>query len=63
MYLIRTIHVSYCNLFPVQAVLKQFGAAGYGGSDYANDGAEFQQHQKLERLYMSTRAAKVACSS
>lgn len=45
-----------------QAVLKQFGAGGYGGSDFANDGAELQQYQKLERLYISTRAAKVACS-
>ncbi|KAI3446170.1 hypothetical protein Pfo_002835 [Paulownia fortunei] len=40
-----------------QAVLKQFGA--YGGSDsVVADDAEFQQHQKLEKLYISTRAAK-----
>ncbi|KAH6780101.1 SH3 domain-containing protein [Perilla frutescens var. hirtella] len=40
-----------------QAVLKQFG--GYGGSDnVVPDDAEFQQHQKLEKLYISTRAAK-----
>ncbi|KAL1554337.1 SH3 domain-containing protein 2 [Salvia divinorum] len=40
-----------------QAVLKQFGA--YGGSDNVMpDDAEFQQHQKLEKLYISTRAAK-----
>lgn len=40
-----------------QAVLKQFG--GYGGSDnITTDDAEIQQHQKLERLYISTRAAK-----
>lgn len=40
-----------------QAVLKQFG--GYGGSDgvFADD-AEVQQHQKLEKLYISTRAGK-----
>ncbi|KAI5673206.1 hypothetical protein M9H77_13570 [Catharanthus roseus] len=37
-----------------QAVLKQF----YGGSDVVADEAEIQQHQKLEKLYISTRAAK-----
>ncbi|KAK1352266.1 SH3 domain-containing protein [Heracleum sosnowskyi] len=41
-----------------QAVLKQFGASGYGGSDSVGDGPEYQQHQKLEKLYISTRAAK-----
>ncbi|RWR79162.1 SH3 domain-containing protein 2-like protein [Cinnamomum micranthum f. kanehirae] len=42
-----------------QAVLKQFGAGGYGGSDnLVTDEAELQQHQKLERLYISTRAGK-----
>ncbi|KAJ7978521.1 SH3 domain-containing protein 2-like [Quillaja saponaria] len=42
-----------------QAVLKQFGAGGYGGSDnVVTDEVEFQQHQKLERLYISTRAGK-----
>nr|ADD09605.1 SH3 domain-containing protein [Trifolium repens] len=42
-----------------QAVLKQFGAGGYGGSDnMVTDEAELQQHQKLEKLYISTRAAK-----
>ncbi|KAK4486817.1 hypothetical protein RD792_006596 [Penstemon davidsonii] len=40
------------------AVLKQFGG-GLGGSDnIATDEAEFQQHQKLEKLYISTRSAK-----
>ncbi|KAK4491425.1 hypothetical protein RD792_002173 [Penstemon davidsonii] len=39
-----------------QAVLKQFG--GYGGTDLVTDDAEIQQHQKLEKLYLSTRAAK-----
>lgn len=40
-----------------QAVLKQFG--GYGGSDGVfTDEAEVQQHQKLEKLYISTRAGK-----
>ncbi|XAR59104.1 hypothetical protein NMG60_11014756 [Bertholletia excelsa] len=42
-----------------QAVLKQFGAGGYGGSDnVVTDEAELLQHQKLEKLYISTRAAK-----
>ncbi|KAF5202740.1 Sh3 domain-containing protein [Thalictrum thalictroides] len=40
-----------------QAMLKQFG--GYGGSDGAvTDEADLQQHQKLEKLYISTRAGK-----
>ncbi|XP_020094234.1 SH3 domain-containing protein 2-like [Ananas comosus] len=40
-----------------QAVLKQFG--GSGGSDgVLTDEAEIKQHRKLERLYISTRAAK-----
>ncbi|XP_077231182.1 SH3 domain-containing protein 2-like [Tasmannia lanceolata] len=39
-----------------QAVFKQFG---YGGSDtVVTDEAELQQHQKLEKLYISTRAGK-----
>ncbi|KAG2703283.1 hypothetical protein I3760_06G131500 [Carya illinoinensis] len=42
-----------------QVVLKQFGAGGYGGSDnLVTDEMEFQQHQKLEKLYISTRAGK-----
>ncbi|CAA7403716.1 unnamed protein product [Spirodela intermedia] len=42
-----------------QAVLKQFGAGSYGGSDnIITDEAEFFHHQKLEKLYISTRAAK-----
>ncbi|XP_075474023.1 SH3 domain-containing protein 2-like [Primulina tabacum] len=42
-----------------QAVFKQFGAGVYGGSDYiVTDDPELIQHQKLERLYISTRAAK-----
>ncbi|XP_027148920.1 SH3 domain-containing protein 2-like [Coffea eugenioides] len=41
-----------------QAVLKQF-AGGLGGSETAvNDDTELQQHQKLEKLYFSTRAGK-----
>jgi len=41
-------------------VLKQFGAGGYGGSDnMVTDEVELQQHQKLEKLYISTRAGKV----
>ncbi|EPS66080.1 hypothetical protein M569_08697 [Genlisea aurea] len=40
-----------------QAVMKQFGA--YGGSDnVVADDAEIQQHQRLEKLYISTRSAK-----
>ncbi|XP_024993866.1 SH3 domain-containing protein 2-like [Cynara cardunculus var. scolymus] len=43
-----------------QAVFKQFGGGGgYGGSDnVVTDEAELMLHQKLERLYISTRAAK-----
>ncbi|CAD5171616.1 unnamed protein product [Musa acuminata subsp. malaccensis] len=42
-----------------QAVFKQFGGGGYGSSDSIfSDAAEYQQHQKLEKLYISTRAAK-----
>ncbi|PWA76085.1 SH3 domain-containing protein [Artemisia annua] len=42
-----------------QAVFKQFGGGGYGGSDnVVTDEAEFKLHQKLEKLYISTRAAK-----
>eukprot|EP01018_Ginkgo_biloba_P020912 Gb_02977 [translate_table: standard] len=41
------------------AVLNKFGGSGYGGSDMViTDEAELQQHQKLERLYISTRAGK-----
>nr|GMD04977.1 SH3 domain-containing protein 2-like [Ipomoea batatas] len=41
------------------AVLKQFGAGGYGGSNHiVTDEAELLQYQKLERLYLSTRTAK-----
>ncbi|BBG94864.1 SH3 domain-containing protein [Prunus dulcis] len=42
-----------------QAVFKQFSGGIYGGSDnIVPDETELQQHQKLERLYISTRAAK-----
>ncbi|XP_062177742.1 SH3 domain-containing protein 2-like isoform X2 [Alnus glutinosa] len=38
---------------------QQFGAGGYGGSDnLVTDEAELHQHQKLEKLYISTRAGK-----
>lgn len=41
------------------AVFKQFGGSGYGSSDIViTDAAEFDRHQKLERLYTSTRAGK-----
>ncbi|XWS62727.1 hypothetical protein CRYUN_Cryun06bG0035600 [Craigia yunnanensis] len=42
-----------------QAVFKQFGAGGYGGSDNViTDEVELQKHQKIEKLYISTRAGK-----
>ncbi|XP_009609367.1 SH3 domain-containing protein 2-like isoform X1 [Nicotiana tabacum] len=41
-----------------QAVFKQF-ASGLGGQDNSvTDEVELQQHQKLEKLYISTRAGK-----
>ncbi|KAI8531994.1 hypothetical protein RHMOL_Rhmol11G0178500 [Rhododendron molle] len=40
------------------AVFKQFGAGGYGSDNVVPDKAELQHHQKLEKLYISTRAAK-----
>ncbi|NP_001130175.1 clathrin binding protein [Zea mays] len=40
-----------------QAVMKQFGG-GYGADGVFADEAEAQQHSKLEKLYISTRAAK-----
>lgn len=42
-----------------QGVFKQFGAGGYGNSDNAfTDESEVKLHQRLEKLYLSTRAAK-----
>ncbi|XP_073102969.1 SH3 domain-containing protein 2 isoform X2 [Elaeis guineensis] len=42
-----------------QAVLKQFGGGGYGGSENVlMDELELQQHQRLEKLYISTRSGK-----
>ncbi|XP_024027174.1 SH3 domain-containing protein 2 [Morus notabilis] len=42
-----------------QAVFKQFAGGIYGGSDnILADESELQQHQKLEKLYISTRAGK-----
>lgn len=42
----------------MQAVLKSF--SGYGTQEYlVLDEAELQRHQQLERLYISTKAAKV----
>jgi len=38
--------------------MKQFGG-GYGADGAFADEAEAQQHSKLEKLYISTRAAKV----
>ncbi|KAK9691020.1 hypothetical protein RND81_09G170900 [Saponaria officinalis] len=40
-----------------QAVLKQFGG-GYSSDNVITDEAELHLHQKLEKLYISTRAAK-----
>lgn len=52
--------LSFACFLSIQAVLKQFGAGGYGGSDnMVTDEVELQQHQKLEKLYISTRAGKV----
>lgn len=43
-----------------KAVLRQFGGGGYGGSDTViTDEEELHRHQKLEKLYISTRSAKV----
>lgn len=39
-------------------MLKQFGG-GYGADGAFADEADAQQHSKLEKLYISTRAAKV----
>lgn len=41
-----------------QAVLKQFTGHGYGNDNLVTDEAELLHHQQLERLYISTRAAK-----
>lgn len=41
-----------------QAVLKQLSGYGAQGPDVIGDEAEVQRHQQLERLYISTRAAK-----
>lgn len=42
-----------------QAVLRQFGGGGYGGSDTViTDEEELHRHQKIEKLYISTRSAK-----
>lgn len=54
---IRSMKVDFLELF--QAVFKQFGAGGYGSDNVVPDEAELQHHQKLEKLYISTRAAKV----
>jgi len=52
-------HKLLINIF-LQAVLKQFG---YSSENVITDEAELQQHQKLEKLYISTRAAKVGSFS
>lgn len=41
--------------------MKQFGGGGYGGSDnMVTDERELHLHQRLEKLYISTRAGKVS---
>jgi hypothetical protein len=43
-----------------QAVIKQFGGTGYERSDsVVIDEVELQQHQRLEKLYGSTRSGRV----
>jgi type II secretory pathway predicted ATPase ExeA len=41
-----------------QAVLKQFSGHGSQGDMVVTDEAELLRHQQLERLYISTKAAK-----
>lgn len=42
--------------------MKQFGGGVYGGSDnVVTDQIELQLYQRLEKLYISTRAGKVSC--
>lgn len=45
----------------MQTVFKQFGGSGHGGS--VADDVEYQLHQRLEKLYISTRTAKVRLRS
>lgn len=43
-----------------QAVIKQLGGTGYESSDVmVIDEAEFHRHQQLDKLYKSTRRARV----
>jgi hypothetical protein len=59
MILIETDVISIEISSTIQAVLKQFG--GYGAYDNLfTDEAEVQQHQRLEKLFTSTRTAKVS---
>jgi hypothetical protein len=52
-------HVTLYLSTPLQGVFKPFGAA-YGNSENAfTDESEVNLHQRLEKLYLSTRAAKV----
>lgn len=44
----------------LQAVIKQFSTTGYERSDsVVIDEVELQQHQRLEKLYSSTRSGRV----
>lgn len=59
-YLVALLKIMIDVEFWCQAVLKQFSGGGYGGPDNVlTDESELQQHQKLEKLYISTRAGKV----
>lgn len=56
-FLLVTSDITLYLSTPLQGVFKQFG---YGNSDNAfTDESEVKLHQRLEKLYLSTRAAKV----
>ncbi|KAJ8450928.1 hypothetical protein Cgig2_032553 [Carnegiea gigantea] len=55
MFVLALIKAMVLGALMGKAVLKQFG---YSSENVITDEAELQQHQKLEKLYISTRAAK-----
>ena len=56
-FLLVTSDITLYLSTPLQGVFKHFG---YGNSDNAfTDESEVKLHQRLEKLYLSTRAAKV----
>lgn len=58
--IIQNVLMFLCFFLCFKAVLRQFGGGGYGGSDNViTDEEELHRHQKLEKLYISTRSAKV----